>query len=182
MEQGCLAATAGDAVALRGVLTVLDDIQIEGAHLNRTELHQTLYHFMEIVIGVSLFDILLRRQCTTHRPAIQDYHIFRCHAVGARLKPVQVGQQEARGVTDAAVRIGGAFQDLVRHGNFTGVVGRSDPQAQDVATQLVHHVLWTDGIADRLGHLAALTVHGEAVGQNFFIRCLAFHRSGDHQR
>ena len=181
MEQGSLAAAAGDAVALRGVLTVLDDIQIEGAHLDRTELHQALYHFMEIIVGVSLFDILLRRQCTAHSPAIQYDHLFRCHAVGARLKPVQVGQQEARGVTDATIRIGRAFQDLVRHRDLAGVVGRGYPQTQDVAAQLVHHVLWTDGVADRLGHLAALTVHGKTMCQNFFIWRLTFHRGGDHQ-
>ena len=182
MIQRGLAAAAGDAVALRGVLTILDDIQVEGAHLDRAELHQTLHHFVEIVVGVSLLDILLRRQRTADRPAIQHHHVFRRHAVGARLEPVQVGQQEARGVADAAIRVGGTLEDLVGHRDFAGVIGRRHPQAQNVAAQLVHHVLRADGVADRLGHLAALAVDGEAVGQHFFIRRLAFHRGGDHQR
>ena len=35
----------------------------------------------------------------------------------------QVRQQEARGVTDTTIAVGSAFQDLVRNGHFTGVVG-----------------------------------------------------------
>ena len=137
---------------------------------------------MEIVVGVSLFNILLRRQRTADRPAIQHYHVFRRHAVGARLEPVQVGQQETRGVADAAIRISGTLEDLVGDCDFTGVIGRCHPQTQNVTAQLVHHVLRADGVTDRLGHLAAPAVDGEAVGQHFFIRRLAFHRGGDHQR
>jgi hypothetical protein len=48
-----------------------------------------------------------------YRPAIQHHHLFRFHHVFCRIETVQVRQQEARGVTDTTIAVGGAFEDLV---------------------------------------------------------------------
>ena len=121
--QRSLAATTRHTVRFGGVLTVFDDVEVEGTHLNGAEAHQTLYHFVEIVCFVRVEDVFLCRFRTTYGPAIQYHHLFRFHHIFCWIKTVQVCQQEARGVTDTTIAIGSTFQDLVRNGHFTGVVG-----------------------------------------------------------
>jgi hypothetical protein len=90
--------------------------------------------------------------------------------VARRLEAMQVAEQEARGVADAAVGVRVALEDFLRQRHLVAVVGRRDPQAQDVRAQRLHDVLRLDAVAQRLRHLAAVLVHGEAVGQALPIR------------
>src|SRR5690606_40902218 len=84
-----------------------------------------------------------------HDPAVQRDHVVQRTQVARRLEAVQVGQQEARGVADAAVGVGVALEDLLRQRHLVGVVGRGDPQAQDVRAQGLHDVLRLDAVAQR---------------------------------
>ena len=181
MEQRGLAATTRHAVRFRGVLTVFDDVEVERAHLNGAEAHQALHHFVEVVRLIGFQDIVLRRFRATYRPAVQHDHLFRFHHIFHRIEPVQVRQQEARGITDTTIAVGSTFQDLVRYRHFAGVVGGCHPQTQNVCAQFVHHILRRNGVTDGLGHLTALTIHGEAVSQYLAVRCFTFHGGGDHQ-
>jgi hypothetical protein len=95
---------------------------------------------------------------------------------------VQVAEQEAGGIADAAVGIGHALQDLVGNVHFLAVIGRRHPQAQDVGPQRVHDLLRGDHVALGLRHLAALGIDGKAVGQHLAIRCHAMHRDRGQQR
>ncbi len=182
MIQRSLAATTRHAVRFRGVLAVFDNVEVERAHLDGAEAHQTLHHFVEIVGFVGVNDVFLRRFCAANSPAIEHHHLFRFHHVFCRIKTIQVRQQEARGVTDTTIAVGGTFQDLIRHRHFAGVVGRRYPQTQNVCTQFVHHILRRNGVTDGLGHLTALTIHGETVSQYLAVRGLAFHGGRNHQR
>ncbi len=122
MEQCGLAATTRHAVRFGGVLAVFNDVEVERAHLDGAEAHQALHHFMEVVRFVGFQDIFLRRFRAAYCPAIQHHHLFRFHHVFCRIEPVQVRQQEARGVTDTTIAVGGTFQDLIGHCHFAGVV------------------------------------------------------------
>jgi hypothetical protein len=87
-----------------------------------------------------------------------------------RVEAVEIGQQEAGGVAHAPVGIGHALEDLVGDAHLAAIIGRRDPQAQDVGAQRLDHFLRRDHVAQRLRHLAALGVHGEAVGQHALVR------------
>ena len=69
-------------------------------------------------------------------------------------------------VAELAVAVDGGVDDLLADAEIVGVVGRGDPEAQDVGAVLLDDVLRGDGVAERLAHLAALAVEGEAVGQD----------------
>ncbi len=84
----------------------------------------------------------------------------------AGIEAVEVGQQEAGRVADAPVGVGGALEDLVGDAHLGPVVGGRHPQADDVRAQGLHHVLGPHHVALGLGHLLALGVHREAVGQH----------------
>ncbi|MNS60074.1 hypothetical protein D3C72_930530 [compost metagenome] len=95
----------------------------------------------------------------------------------------QVRQQEAQRIADAAVAFHHALEDLVRDRQLARVVGRGHPQADDLGAHLVGDVLRCHGVADRLGHLAALAVDGEAVRQQRLVGRLAVqHRRGQQRR
>ena len=105
-----------------------------------------------------------------HRPAIQRHHLRRCAQVAGRVEAMQVAQQEARGVADAAIGVGVALEDLLGQRHLVAVVGGRDPQAQDVGAKRLHDVLRLDAVAQRLRHLAAVLVHGESMGQALPVR------------
>ena len=117
-----------------------------------------------------------------HDPAIQRDHVFQRTQVRRRLEAAEVRQQEARGVADAAVDVGVALEDVVRHRHLVAVVGRGDPQAQHVGAHRVDDLLRLDRVAERLRHLLALLVDGEAVRQHLAVRRHAVHRHAGEQR
>lgn len=116
---------------------------------------RALHHFVEVVRLIGFKNIFLRRFRAAYRPAIEHNHLFRLHHVFYRIEPVQVRQQEARGVTNTTIAVSSTFQDLIRDRHFAGVVGRGHPQTQNVRAQFVHHVLRRNGVTDRFGHLTA---------------------------
>lgn len=181
MIQRSLAATTRDAISLRGVLAVFDDVEVERTHFNGAEAHQALYHLMEVVSFVCLQNLLLRRFRAAHRPPVQHNHLFRFDHIGGRIEAIKVRQQEARGITDTAIAVGSTFQDFVRDRHFAGIVSRRYPQTQDIRAQFIHHILWRHGVTDGLGHLAPLTIDGETVSQYLAVWRFAFHRHANHQ-
>ncbi len=95
---------------------------------------------------------------------------------------MQVAQQEAHGVAHAPIGIGHALEDLVRAAHLAGVVGGRHPQAQHVGAQVGHHLVRGHHVAQRLGHLAALLVHGEPVGEHALVGRALVHGLGHQQR
>ncbi len=59
---------------------------------------------------------------------------------------MQVAEEEAGGIADAAVGICGALEDLLGEGHFVAVVGGGNPQTQDVGAQCLDDVLGFDSI------------------------------------
>ena len=176
MEHRGLAGAARQAVGLRGVLAVLDHIEIEPPHVGDAEVEQLLVDQVEVVILIGLHDLLLQPMRASDRPTVQRDHVTGLDLVPRRIKPFEVGQQEARGVADASVGIGGALEDLLRHRHLGAVVGRRDPQPDDVGTQGLHHRLRRHHVAERLGHLLAVGVDSESMRQHTLVRCMPRHR------
>ncbi len=105
-----------------------------------------------------------------HDPAVQHDHVVKRTQVQERIESVQVAEQEAGGVADAPVGVAAALEDLVADRHLVAVVGRGHPQAQHVGAHRIHHLLRGDHVAQRLGHLAAVLVHREAMGQHLPVR------------
>src|SRR5690554_763815 len=181
MVQGGLAGTPRQAVGLGGVLAVFDDVQVETTQSGFAEVVHLLVNPQEGIVAVIFVQLVLQLQGTVYHPAIQGDHVFRRHHVLFRIKPGQVAEQEAGGVTDTAVAVCSLAQDVLGYGHLAAVVGGGYPQTQDVGTQFVHHFLGRDHVAHGFGHLVALAVHGEAVGQHLLVRGHAVHGDGGFQ-
>ena len=127
-------------------------------------------------------DFLLQLGCARQGVLVDLQHVLVWDAVGGGVEIAGVGQQEAQRVADAAVGIHHAGQDLVVDAQVARVVGRSHPQTDDFGAHLVRYVLRRHGVADGLGHLLALAVHGEAVGQQTLVRGAAEDGRSQQQR
>ena len=49
-----------------------------------------------------------------------------------RIEAVEIAEQESRGIADTSIGVRDALEDLVGNGHLVAVVGRSDPQAQNI--------------------------------------------------
>ena len=129
------------------MLPVLDDIQIETSHIHRAEVVHQLIDAVELILVIGLYYLLLQPAGTLDGPAIQSQHRLRIKQIPGGVKPVQVGEQKAGRVAQAAIGVTGALQDLVRDRHLAAVVGRGHPQAQNIGTEGIHHLLRRHHIA-----------------------------------
>ena len=84
-------------------------------------------------------------------------------------KPTQRAEQVAEGVAQLAILVAHALEDLVADAVILGVIDAQRPQADDVRAVGFHHLQWIDRVAEALGHLLALGIHREAVGEHLII-------------
>ena len=150
MVHGGLGGAPRLAVSSGGVLAVLDHVEVETAEIAGAEIVQFLVHLVELVAVIGLGQFALQRGCPVHGPAIQRQHLAEGQRIHRRIKPVQVGQQEAGGIANAAIGIRRAPEDFIADHQLAAIVGGRYPQAQDVGAQVVHHGIGCDHIADGL--------------------------------
>ncbi len=182
MVNGGLRGTAWVAVGTAGVDAILDDIEIEATQLIDAEVVQFLVDGVQAVLLVQTDDLILQGRGAIHDPAVEPHHVALGDGVLRRVETVEVRQHEARRVADATVGIGGALEDLVGNAHLAAEIRCRHPQAQHVRTQLVDHFLRSDHIAQRLGHLVALRIHRETVGEHRLVGRIAVDGDGGLQR
>ena len=94
----------------------------------------------------------------------------------------QIAQNESCGIPDLLVGIGELSQNCLRDADIRMVIRRSDPQAKDICAILLDDLIRHDAVAQRLGHLASLTVNDPAVGADCLVRCAALVNHRGQQR
>jgi hypothetical protein len=105
--------------------------------------------------------------------------------VGDPLGLVEAGQgaqQVAGGVAQLAIGVGGGGQDGLADPLVLGIVDHRRPQPQDLGAALLGDGLGLDGVALGLGHLLAVLVLGEPVGEDALVRRAAARAAALQQR
>ena len=92
-------------------------------------------------------------------------------------------EHPAHRVAQLAIGFDEGLQDFRADAQIVGVIGRRDPQAQDVGAGILDDLLRRDDVAERLRHLLALLVQHEAVRQHDVVgraaaRAAAFQQRG----
>ncbi len=82
------------------------------------------------------------------------------------LQALESAEDIAHGVAELAVGFHIGLEDFLAEPQVFRIVGRRHPEAQDIGAGLLDHVLRGDDVAERLGHLAAVFAHDEAMSQN----------------
>ena len=138
---------------------------------------------MEMVTVVQPLNVFLQLQGAIDNIAIQRQHLLRLQGIGRRVETTEIGKQETAGVTDTAIAVAHLLENVLGHGHLATVIRGCHPQAQDIGAQVIPHFLGSDHVADGLGHLAALLVHGETVGQHRLVgRRIADRQAGQQGR
>ena len=100
---GSLCCTSEDTVFCFTVKTILDDIQIEGGHVDSAEIEHRMECDMEIkrfIAALGLADNLIQ---TAVCPFIQFSQLLRCDCVGIRVEVADVAENITGSVADLAV-------------------------------------------------------------------------------
>ena len=118
----------------------------------------------------------------TLSPFIDGKHLRDFYTVGIRIKIGKVAEHIARRVADLSVCVRKLFEDFRGDADIGMVVGRSDPQTQDICAVLIHNLLRQNAVAEGLTHLSALTVHDPAVCDDSLVRRFAAPCNGREQR
>ena len=114
-------------------------------------------------------------------PAVYLPHLAQGHRVARRVEAVEVAEREARGVANLSVRVRDALQDFLRAAHVLLVVGRDDPQPQNVSARILDELVGRDGVTRRLVHRAPLRVQSPAVRNDRAVRRAPVRRESDHQ-
>ena len=181
MPQRGLRRASRTTVRRRGVKAILEHVEIQTAQIHDAEVVDLLVDAVEVVIAIGGDDLSLQRSGARNSPAIQRNHFLHRQRI-ARHEAIEIAQQEAQRVAHAAIGLADALEDLIGDAHFIGVVGSRHPQTQHVGAQRLVDGLRRDDVAERLGHLAALVVHREAVRQHAAVRRTTIQRLGHQQR
>ena len=181
VPEGRLRRAAGVTRRARRVETVLEDVEVEAPEVGRGVGLQERHDVVEAVFLVLGHDGVLELLRKGHRPAVEFEHFVDRHEIGFR-EVRRVRQEKAQGVAHAAVVFDHVLHDRFAVAKFARIVGRGDPEAQDVGAVLFDHFLRTDDVALRLRHLFTLFVDDEAVGEQLLVGRNAVEHRADEKR
>jgi hypothetical protein len=119
---------------------VLADVEVEGREVDRAEVEELAEHALEVEGVVAAAHRAVELGEAVEHPALELGHLGGLDALGL-VEMRQRAEQEAQGVAQAAVAVGGALEDLGADALVDGVVGLGDPEAQDVGAVLGDDVL-----------------------------------------
>jgi len=165
-EQGALCRFALLRAGLVDIEPVLEDIEVEGAHVHHTEVVDELVDDigLELLVGPAhLLDELLGH---VQGVAVHLEHLPVRHHVRVRVESREVAEHEPGRVADAAVGLHQALDDFARDADVVPEVLGAHPEPEDLGAVFVDDLLGRDGVAQGLGHLAALAVHHKSVGED----------------
>ena len=160
------AAAQGIAIAIKRVLA---DIEVEGREIDRGKGKDRLEHTLEVKARKAVAHDLVEFRHPVQHPPLQLGHVCRINAI-CLAEIIQRAEHIAHGITQAAIAVSHAFEDLIPDPLVGGVIGLRHPKPQNIRAILLHNFLGYDGVADGFGHLHALRVQRETVCHHVAVR------------
>ncbi|MPM49894.1 hypothetical protein SDC9_96628 [bioreactor metagenome] len=161
-----LRRTAQVTLRILAVKPILNDVKVEVRHVDDAEVVNGVENEIIGVVLIGFVDGLNDLVQTNEGPFVKLLHILIGHHVGRRVEIVEVAENIPGRVADFAVNLGELLQDFRRDAHVVRVVGRGDPEAQNVGAVLSNDLFRRSAVSKRLAHLLALAVDHHAAGQN----------------
>ena len=102
------------------------------------------------------------------------------------IESIQVPEQDAECVAEAAVRLGDLFEEILTEGDFVLPIHAGNPESDDVRAVLVVEVGGIGRLTAFSGvgfrELFLVLIDDEAVGHHGLIRCMTTESGGEHER
>ena len=160
--------TAAQSIAIT-VERILADIEVERREIDRGKGKDRLEHTLEVKARKAVAHHHVEFRHPVQHPPLQFWHVRRIDAV-CLAEIIQRAEHIAHGITQAAIAVGHAFEDLIPDPLVGGVIGLRHPKPQNIRAILLHNFLGYDGVADGFGHLHALRVQRETVCHHVAVR------------
>src|SRR5262245_1290804 len=164
------------------VETVLPHVEVERAHVDAAEVVEDMEYDVELEFLVRPEAALGERVGLVERPALELGQAGARHRVARRIEVVEVREEKAGGVPDAAVRLDEAGEDLLRDAHPLAAVGGRDPQAEQLGADAPGDRLGRDHVPEALRHLPPADVDEEAVRDHRVVRRAALDRDAGQER
>ena len=183
LGQHGLGAAALERAGLVAVQTVLQGVEVHVGELGNHEVVERTVSARELVAGVGIVDLGLDLGQAGNHELVERQQVGKGDAVGLGLKlTLELGEQEAQRVAETTVGIGRTSENLMVDGDVGAGVDGGNPQTDDVGAHLVTDLVGVDDVAERLGHLTALAVEGEALRDDRLVRSVAVGAHRGEQR
>ena len=137
--------------------------------VDRAEIEDRVVDDVEIKRLIPGFRLLKDGVETAVGPLVQFGQLVGGNPVGVGVEAVEVAENKPGGVADLAVGVGQLLEDLLGAADIGVVVGRGDPQPEDVGAVLFDDLFRGDRVAGGFVHRLALAVDDPAVGADRLI-------------
>jgi len=119
-------------------------------------------------------------------PLVEEGHVGFGDAVFGGVESVEVAEEDAEGVAQAAVGFGDLLEEVFAEGDFGLPVDGGDPQSDDVGAVFVVEVGGVGGFAGFFvvglgGFLSGVLIDDKAVGHDGFVGSMAAPGGGEHE-
>ena len=171
--RGRLGRAAGGVVLAEDEEGVLADVAPEGGEVGRGELAEAARDGVELEAVVGLPRVGDEERRAGDEEAVDGLELLRGDGIRRRVEVEEVREEEPRRVADLPVGLGRPREDLLVEADVVGVVGRADPEPEDVGAVLGDDLVGLDGVAHRLRHLPAVARDDEAVRDDGVVGGLA---------
>ena len=122
-----------------------------------------------------IFEILISLVYLVHelgelcdRPSVYLQHLFGLYKV-IGIKVCDISEDISRGISNLEIHLGKLLEDLLGNSYIDAVIGRSNPESQYICAILLNYIEGIDSVAERFGHLLALSVDDPAVSKDILI-------------
>jgi hypothetical protein len=130
--KGSLSRFPAPGTGRKRIKPILQDIEIEGAHLDRAKILNAMVDRVELETLITLAnpgdEFLKLMEC----PSVHFMKLITGNAFFLRMEVVKIPEKKSKGVSDPKVAVGQTFQDLVGDLNVISVILRRDPEPQDI--------------------------------------------------
>ena len=159
---------------------ILADVEIEGREILGAEIMQADEHGGEVERFAGPAHLAVNLGEPVQHPAFEFGHVLDGQPLVLG-EAGEIAEQKAQGVAQAAIGIRLVAHDLVGDADILGIIRGDHPDAQDIGAILVDDGLGIHRVAQGFGHLPALPVEHETVGQHRVIGCAAPGAAGFEQ-
>jgi hypothetical protein len=130
----------------KGIKPILQDIEIEGAHLYCTKVLNTVVDRVELKTLISLANPGDEFLKLMESPPVHLVEFRIRNPVFLRVEVVEVPKEKAKGVSDPKVAIGQAFEDFIGDLDVIFVILCRHPEPQDIGSQSVDDLFGRDHV------------------------------------
>src|SRR4030067_1923991 len=112
---------------MKCIKPVLQNIEIDSAHVNQTEIVQGMKDYMELKVRISLHYAAIEFLQPVKGPPVYFLQLIHCYRIELRIKVIQIAKKEPACIPDPSVGLGKLYKNIFRYPYIFPVILCCDP-------------------------------------------------------